>query len=429
MLPALRTPQRRRTPVDPGLEGQLRDRIVGFLEEGCLDPEEWARRLRALEGESGLLAYSILLFVLAHLDLPPGRAREYWEQVLVEWRGMNARLAETVDLRVAVLQYFLRRERKLQNPAIVELRLLRRTQDSAIVDELTRLYNFRHFQERLREEVRRAGRYETPLALLMIDADDFKAFNDTYGHLAGNAALRRLGQVLKRSVREVDLVARYGGEEFVILLPNTPKAGAVRVAEKVRLAVERTRIGGGGSERRTLTVSVGVACLPGDGTGETQLVDRADRALYMAKGLGKNRVKTFSDERREHARVEVSLHGRYSRLAEESRPLATCNLSEGGLMFSSPEPLAVGSLVHVRLELPPPEEPVEGVLRVARVFPGKAGYEVGAGFVHMARADRRRLRAYLLARQASHEEGGPLGRTGDPEAAAAGAGPRYPPDR
>jgi diguanylate cyclase (GGDEF)-like protein len=416
MGPELRAPRRRRTPLDPGQEGRLRDRIVGFLEEGCLDPEEWARKARSLEAESGPLAYSMLLFVLAHLDLPPGRAREYWQQVLVEWRGMNARLEEAVDLRVAVLQYFLRRERKLDNPAIVELRILRRTQDSAVVDELTRLYNFRHFQERLREEVRRSIRYDTPLALLMIDADDFKAFNDAYGHLAGNAALRRLGQVLRRSVREVDLVARYGGEEFAIVLPSTPKAGALRVAEKVRLAVERARIGGGG-DRPTLTVSVGVACLPGDGLDEARLVDRADRALYLAKGLGKNRVKTYSDERREHPRVDAILHGRFCRLAEESRPLATCNLSEGGLLFTSPEALPEGSLVQVRLALPPPEEPVEGVLRVARVARGKDGYEVGAGFIHMTRADRRRLRAYLAAHQASEEPGGTPHLTSHPAAA------------
>ncbi len=264
---ALKTPRRRRTPVDPGLQGQLRDRLVRLLEEGCLDPEEWARRIQALEAEAGPLTYSILIFVLARLDLPPGRARTYWEQVLLEWRGMNTRLGEPVDLRLAVLQYFLRRERKLENPAIVELRILHRTEDSAIVDELTRLYTSRHFEERLREEVRRAGRYQAPLSLLMIDADDFKAFNDTYGHLAGNAALRRLGQVLKRSVREVDFVARYGGEEFAILLPDTPKKGALQVAEKVRQAVARARIGGG-TDRRTLTVSVGVACYPGDGSDE-----------------------------------------------------------------------------------------------------------------------------------------------------------------
>jgi diguanylate cyclase (GGDEF)-like protein len=402
---AARTYRRRRTPLDPGVQGQLRDRIVRFLEEECLDPDEWARRLEALEREGGPLAYSILLFVLARLDLPSGRARTCWEQVLGEWRSMNARLGEPVDLRIAVLQYFLRRDRKLQNPAIVELRVLHRTEDSAIVDDLTRLYNFRHFQERLHEEVRRAARYQRPLALLMLDADDFKAFNDTYGHLAGNAALRRLGQVLKRSVREVDFVARYGGEEFAILLPDTPKKGALRLAEKVRSAVEKARIGGG-LERPTLTVSVGLACFPGDATDETQLVERADRGLYMAKGHGKNLVKAFSDERREHPRIDALVHGRFSHLSGDSRPLATCNLSEGGILFTSREAVAVATLMHVRLQLPRPHEPVEGMLRVTRVVPGANGHEVGAVFVHITRADRRRLRDYLAALQANEAQGG-----------------------
>ena len=355
--------------------------------------------MSTLEAESGKLAYSVLLFVLAHLDLPPVRARAGWEQVLVEWRAINAKLGEPVDVRVAALQYFLRRERKLQNPAIVELCILRRTEESVIVDGLTRLYNFRHFEERLREEVRRAGRYETPLALVMIDADDFKAFNDHQGHLAGNAALRRLSDVLKRSVREVDFVARYGGEEFAILLPSTPKAGAVRLADKIRLGVERARIGVDGG-RSPLTVSLGVATFPGDASEPDALVECADRALYLAKGLGKNRVEAFSDERREHTRVDAILYGRYSRLAVESRPLATCNLSEGGLMFSTAEPLEVGSLVQVRLQLPAPAAAIEGVLRVARVLPGREGYEVGASFIHMTRADRARYHAHLARRSA-----------------------------
>ena len=395
--PGPKSRSRHRTPLDPGAEGRLRDRIVRRLEEGCLQPEEWSLWMRSLEAESGKLAYSVLLFVLAHLDLPPVRARTGWEQVLVEWRAINAKLGESVDVRVAALQYFLRRERKLQNPAIVELRVLRRTEESVIVDGLTRLYNFRHFQERLAEEVRRAGRYDTPLALLMIDADDFKGFNDRQGHLAGNAALRRLSDVLKRSVREVDFVARYGGEEFAILLPSTPKAGALRVADKIRLGVERARIGSD-RDRPALTVSIGVATLPGDSSEPNALVECADRALYLAKGLGKNRVEAFSDERREHTRVDAILYGRYSRLAVESRPLATCNLSEGGLMFSSAEPLEVGSLVQVRLQLPAPDAPVEGVLRVARVLPGQEGYEVGATFIHMTRADRERFHAHLARR-------------------------------
>src|SRR4030095_467504 len=120
---------------------------------------------------------------------------------------------------------------------------LKRAQTPAIYDELTRLYNYRYFQDRVVSETRRAMRYDAALTLMMSDVDAFKSYNDCRGPLAGNMALRRLASVLRRSVREVDVAARYGGEEFAILLPNTPKLAALKLAEKLRHAVEKAGIG------------------------------------------------------------------------------------------------------------------------------------------------------------------------------------------
>jgi diguanylate cyclase (GGDEF)-like protein len=302
---------------------------------------------------------------------------------------------------VAVLQYFLRSQKKLRNPAIVELKILRRTEDSVIVDELTRLFNFRHFQERLKAEARRSERDGTTLSLLMVDADDFKAYNDSRGHLAGNVALRRLSSALRRAVRETDLVARYGGEEFAILLPNTPKLAALRVGEKVRRAVERARVGAerGGSG---LTVSVGLASLPGDAARVEQLVERADQALYIAKSLGKNCVKPFSDERREHSRLDAALVGRFNAMAEEGYALTTLNVSEGGLLFLSEHPLGEGALVRVELSLPSAPGPVECVVRAVRVVERREGFEVGAEIIHMAQPHQRRFRVFLREVREGH---------------------------
>ena len=111
----------------------------------------------------------------------------------------------------------------------------------------------------------------------MVDIDDFKAFNDTRGHLAGNVALRRVAAALKRAVRDTDDVARYGGEEFAILLPNTPKLGALKAAEKVCRAVEKARVGEGSApHEKPLTVSIGLASLPGD-AGKRRGAHRASR--------------------------------------------------------------------------------------------------------------------------------------------------------
>ena len=381
---------------DSRLGSAVADRIIGMLEDGPKTPAGWREAMSWVEKECGPEVYAVLLFVLTQLDFPPEKAQEHWLRILRQWEDLNRRVPEKVDLRVAVLQYFLRSQRKLHNPAIVEIKILRKTQDSAIYDELTRLYNFRYFQDRVVSEVRRATRYDQPLTLLMIDADDFKAFNDSKGHLAGNMALRRLATVLKKTVREVDVAARYGGEEFAILLPSTGKLAALKLGEKLRQAVEKAGIGKDAKgEGGALTVSIGVASLPGDAASAAELVDRADRALYIAKSMGKNCVKPFSDERREYARLDASLGGRFSVLEKGTHALTTLNVSEGGVLFHAKEPLPAGAFVKLQLALPPSGEPVECAVRVLRVVGARGGFEIGTEIVHMPRAHQRRFRFFL----------------------------------
>jgi diguanylate cyclase (GGDEF)-like protein len=377
------------------LSSGVADRIIAMLEDGPQTPAGWREAMSWLEAESGPDVYAVLLFVLTQLDFSGARAHDHWLRILRQWEELNRRVPEQVDLRVAVLQYFLRSQRKLRNPAIVEIKILRRTQDSAIYDELTRLYNFRYFQDRVVSEVRRAARYETPLSLLMIDADDFKAFNDARGHLAGNMALRRLASVLRKAVREVDVATRYGGEEFAILLPSTPKLAALKLGEKLRAAIEKAAIGRDAQRPgRALTVSIGVASLPGDAASAEELVDRADRALYIAKSMGKNCVKPFSDERRESSRLEAALAGKFSLLEKAGHALTTRNVSEGGVLFHCGEPLPTGAFVKVSLSLPS-SEPVECAVRVLRVVGTRGGFDVGTEIIHMARPHQRRFRLFL----------------------------------
>ena len=389
---------------DITLSSEVADRIIAMLEDGPPDPAGWREAMSWLETESGPDVYAVLLFVLTQLDFSGAKAHEHWLRILRQWEELNRRVPGKVDLRVAVLQYFLRSQRKLRNPAIVEIKILRRTQDSAIYDELTRLYNFRYFQDRVVSEVRRAARYETPLSLLMIDADDFKAFNDTRGHLAGNMALRRLASVLRKAVREVDVATRYGGEEFAILLPSTPKLAALKLGEKLRAAIEKAAIGRDEQRPgRPLTVSIGVASLPGDAASAEELVDRADRALYIAKSMGKNCVKPFSDERREYSRLEAALAGRFSLLEKAAHPLTTVNVSEGGVLFHCDEPLPSGAFVKVTLALPSCD-PVECAVRVLRVVGARGGFDVGAEIIHMKQPHQRRFRLFLKELKAAPEE-------------------------
>lgn len=172
-------------------------------------------------------------------------------------------------------------------------RLYRLTRHMAITDELTSLYNYRYLQQRLDEEIGRARRYGSYLSLLMIDADDFKSYNDAQGHVAGDVALGALAKVLGSTVREIDIVARYGGEEFSIVLPQTDAAGAFVVAEKVREAVRIHKFPDAeGHPCCALTVSIGLATFPTHAHDKDQLLRAADDALYRAKNGGKNRVRT-----------------------------------------------------------------------------------------------------------------------------------------
>jgi diguanylate cyclase (GGDEF)-like protein len=161
------------------------------------------------------------------------------------------------------------------------------------VDGLTRLYNRRHFQEYLQLIWERACYDGAPVAVLMVDVDHFKKYNDRYGHPAGDECLRQVAQVLMDKLRRpVDLVARYGGEEFIAVLPQSDEAYAMAVAERVRQAVEALQLRHeGSSSALVLTVSVGVASGTAlFGQAPESLVARADQALYLAKREGRNRV-------------------------------------------------------------------------------------------------------------------------------------------
>lgn len=167
-----------------------------------------------------------------------------------------------------------------------------RLEQLAQTDPLTQLLNRRAFTERITTEMERALRYDSTLAVLMIDLDHFKRVNDTFGHLVGDDVLRDVGQLLTATVRGCDIVARYGGEEFLVLLPETDDAGAESFAERIRAAVEAHEFARGG-ERPTLkiTASVGVAVFPAARIENVEdLFGRADAALYRAKADGRNRI-------------------------------------------------------------------------------------------------------------------------------------------
>ncbi len=178
--------------------------------------------------------------------------------------------------------------------AIENAKLYTKARDLSVRDELTGLYNRRHFQSVLQIEWKRAVRFRRSLSLLMVDVDHFKKYNDTYGHLHGDKVLKEMAQVLKRSVREIDTLARFGGEEFILLLPDTDKKGAIAVGEKLRKIVNEHRFPDvAGTASSLVTISVGISAYPDDVRELDDLIDHADIALYDAKDSGRNRVVCY----------------------------------------------------------------------------------------------------------------------------------------
>ncbi len=181
------------------------------------------------------------------------------------------------------------RERKLRKESVQMLEKLKKL---SITDGLTNLFNSRYFYSQLKGEIDRSNRYDHPLPLLLLDIDKFKTYNDSYGHLAGDKVLVRLGKVIKACLRKMDSAYRYGGEEFTVILPETVGPEAVKVAERIRnkVAVEKFTM-----DQKTpiiITISIGATEYRSQ-EDVTEFVQRADKAMYISKQNGRNQVSSL----------------------------------------------------------------------------------------------------------------------------------------
>ncbi len=267
-------------------------------------PQEDRSEFPAYVGAEGMLSQALdiarpLVLTDAHRQIHPELAELFRGHLfIIPLTAHDYRWGLLVLERPAHHEPFTRADYQLVRVLVEHLaillenmRLYRQTMDLAVRDGLTGLLNHRRLHERMKEELSRSLRYHHPMALLMIDVDYFKRYNDTYGHQQGDELLRILAETLQYNVRQTDIVGRYGGEEFAIILPETDKQSAVVLAQRLCDTVARTPFPGvpGGPPTRC-TISVGVASYPEDGLTVSELVAAADSALYRAKRYGKNRV-------------------------------------------------------------------------------------------------------------------------------------------
>jgi diguanylate cyclase (GGDEF)-like protein len=196
-------------------------------------------------------------------------------------KGLKSRDAE--KFQIMAQQFLLGLKRAV---------LYQHVQEMATIDSLTKVFTRGHWFQRCGEELARSGKFRYSLSCLMIDVDKFKDFNDTYGHLVGDAILAAVARAIRENIRQIDLLGKYGGEEFCLILTETDVQGAQFVAERIRQAMEDAQIRAY-DEILKVTISIGIAGFPGDSRELIGLVDRADQALYQAKGTGRNRVCVY----------------------------------------------------------------------------------------------------------------------------------------
>ena len=296
-----------------GLEATETDRAIAFCSHAILEPEKLFVVENALEDDrfwdnplvtsdpsirfyagAPLVANDeFALGTLCVLDRVPRELSETQAEML---RALSRQVVMQFELRRAVQKLQTTTTRLNDNQKQLEdyyqklEEANRQLRAETVTDNLTGLKNRRAFQRRLDEEADRAFRYGTPLSLFLIDVDHFKAFNDDFGHPAGDEALQQVAGRLNSSVRSTDFVARYGGEEFAIILPNTDREGALILAERCRRIVEA-----GPWSRRTITVSIGTTSHSSGCTTSATLISEADKALYHSKGAGRNRASDALD--------------------------------------------------------------------------------------------------------------------------------------
>ncbi|PLY04675.1 MAG: hypothetical protein C0625_15905 [Arcobacter sp.] len=214
-------------------------------------------------------------------------AKETFERIISHLEELNNILGRDVGLLVATLDYLQNIIKTLDEPKIIEEDKSDVLLESSTIDELTTLYLRDIFDITVKKRVDESNRTKSPLSLIMMDIDDFKIINDTYGHQRGDFVLKEIGEVINLSIREMDMAARYGGEEFAILMPNTELNTAIEIAERIRTSIKNIDF-----IDFNVSVSIGVSRTDNSISSDRDLIESADFCLYQAKNKGKDRVES-----------------------------------------------------------------------------------------------------------------------------------------
>jgi diguanylate cyclase (GGDEF)-like protein len=362
-----------------------RNVILKCLDDFSIDDDKLISELNCIIEKVGDEACQVLFSVLTHLDLAPDQAEDYWRQIISHRNSMNKSLGRDVNLRTAICDYFCTINKSLTNPIIIEIRFLEDVLDSLRHDSLTGLHSRRAFDEMFLRETERANRYGLELSVLFFDLDDFKKINDTFGHLAGDDTLVHVARIVMDEIRAIDIASRYGGEEIVVVLPETGKADAFVVGERIREKVENIKLNYK-DQIISLTISGGIATLPIDANDTKSLIKNSDIAVYKAKEAGKNNIVIYSENRRRFIRVDFIADIRVKEVDSKEKigtwETKSKDLSTRGILFKSNHSIDIGTQVQLKIPIGIADEPLLVVGTVVRVekFSSKQ-FDIGISFI------------------------------------------------
>lgn len=310
-------------------------------------------KVKELYAERGPVVLQAVFQLLAGIDVSERSCEIHWDNALQHRRRLMHRLERNIDITTALSDYLQTETAFLQHPRLIEATKYENVIHETIHDKLTGLFNRPYFDEVYGQQVSAAQRHFHDLTVIFLDIDNFKDINDTYGHLAGDDALRRIAAIIAQEKRESDLAARYGGEEFVLLLPYTDNVSAFVFAERLRRRIDNLEFYFQGQSIR-LTVSGGIASYPLHSQDPEKLLQMADNAVYLAKGAGKNKIAHFKEEKRRYLRVKIQQPVLAKELNfNDSETFAgmSKDICVGGILFENSAPLPLGALITVKVPI------------------------------------------------------------------------------
>ncbi|TGL39817.1 diguanylate cyclase [Leptospira perdikensis] len=378
---------------------RIEDTIMAILEEDPCNEESLFQKIK--QGQTHTLEdsqiYSALLKVLTSLDISENESEAIWKNIIDNKNKLTHCLGREVGIRVAALDYFTNINPKIKNPKIIEMKLFAETEKLILVDELTRLYNRRHFETALVREFKQSTRYNQNLSLLIIDIDDFKKINDTYGHTTGDEILSKVAKKITSCLRTEDTACRIGGEEFAVIFPQTNEEQALIASEKLLEACRTIQLSG-----KSVTLSGGIVSYPEKVKTCGEMYDLADRALYTAKYSGKNQIVAYSNEKRSSLRFDANLELLFI-LPDKTLKTISKNISVTGIAFDTEDDITLNESFDVKLRESDSQNEINAKIKVIRKEEvGIQKFHMGAEFLELSSEDQTKLsELYTLHRYKS----------------------------